>query len=227
MSESESPEAEASRLVVALKHTRVEMGACVYGLHREATIGTSLFKTLYGRNCRSPICWDEVGEKKLLGPELSRQKSYTDVRCKDLKFEIGDNVFLKVAPIKGVLRFGRKWKLSPRFIGPFKILEQIGPVAYRLALPPSLTSVHNVFRVSMLSVYVTNPSHVVDFEPLQLNENLSYEEKPVRILAKVVKTLLNKEIVLVKILWQNHQFEEAIWEREDEMKAQYLKLFQE
>ncbi|KAL4037981.1 hypothetical protein IC575_001584 [Cucumis melo] len=130
----------------------------------------------------------------------SRQKSYADVRCKDLEFEVGDMVFLKVAPMKGVLRFEKKGKLSPRFVGPFEILERIGPVAYRLALPPSFSAVHDVFHVSMLRRYVADPTHVVDFEPLQINENLSYEEQPVEILAREVKKLCSREISLVKVI---------------------------
>ncbi|XP_038895969.1 uncharacterized protein LOC120084141 [Benincasa hispida] len=108
----------------------------------------------------------------------SRQISYADVSLKDVEFEAGEKVFLKVVPIKGFLRFGKKGKLSPRFIRPFEILERVGSVAYRLALPPSLSVVHNIFHVSMLRKYLIDPSHVVDFESLQLNENLSYEEKP-------------------------------------------------
>ncbi|KAA0045567.1 pol protein [Cucumis melo var. makuwa] len=150
----------------------------------------------------SPVCWGEVGEQRLMGPELvqstneaiqkirsrmhtaqSRQKSYADVRRKDLEFEVGDKVFLKVAPMRGVLRFERRGKLSPRFVGSFEILERIGPVAYRLALPPSLSTVHDVFHVSMLRKYVPDPSHVVDYEPLQIDENLSYTEQPVEVLA--------------------------------------------
>ena len=100
----------------------------------------------------------------------SRQKSYANVRRRDLKFEVGDKVFLKVAPMKGVLRSGRKGKLSPRFIGPFEILERVGQVAYRLALPPVLSGVHNVFHVSMLRLYISDPSHVIDFKPLRLDE---------------------------------------------------------
>ncbi|XP_038887191.1 uncharacterized protein LOC120077378 [Benincasa hispida] len=131
----------------------------------------------------------------------SRQKSYVDVRRKNLEFQIGVKVFLKVAPMKGILRFGRKGKLSLRFIGIFEVLEWVGPVAYRLALPPALSSIHNVFHVSMLRKYVADPSHVVNFEPLQLNDNLSYEEKPVEILAREVKTLHRREIAFVKVLW--------------------------
>ncbi|TYK01105.1 pol protein [Cucumis melo var. makuwa] len=127
------------------------------------------FEALYGRCCRSSVCWGEVGEKRILGPNLvqttnaaiqkirarmltaqSRHKSYAYERCKDLEFDVGDMVFLKVAPMKGVLRFEKKGKLSQRFVGSFEILERIGPVAYRLALPPSFSAVRDVFHVSML-----------------------------------------------------------------------------
>ncbi|KAL0533823.1 hypothetical protein IC582_028094 [Cucumis melo] len=191
----------------------------------------------------SPVCECEVDEQRMLGPELvqttnaaiqkirarmltaqSRQKSYAYVRRKDLEFGVGDMVFLKVPPMKGVLRFEKKGKLCPRFVGPFEILEQIGPVAYRFALPPSFSAVHDVFHVSMLRRYVTDPMHVVDFEPLQISENLSYEEQPVEILAKEVKKLRSREISLVKVLWRNHGVEEATWEREEDMRAQYPEL---
>ncbi|KAL0554261.1 hypothetical protein IC582_008178 [Cucumis melo] len=217
-----------------------------YNNSYQATIGMAPFEALYGKCCRSPVCWDEVGEQRLMGPELvqstneaiqkirsrmhtaqSRQKSYADVRRKDLEFEVGDKVFLKVAPMRGVLRFERRGKLSPRFVGPFEILEQIGPVAYRLALPPSLSTVHDVFHVSMLRKYVPDPSHVVDYEPLEIDENLSYVEQPVEVLAREVKTLRNKEIPLVKVLWRNHRVEEATWEREDDMRSRYPELFEE
>ncbi|KAL0543835.1 hypothetical protein IC582_018940 [Cucumis melo] len=216
-----------------------------YNNSYQATIGMAPFEALYGKCCRSPVCWGEVGEQRLMGPELvqstneaiqkirsrmhtaqSRQKSYADVRRKDLEFEIGDKVFLKVAPMKGVLRFERKGKLSPRFVGPFEILERIGPVAYRLALPPSLSTVHDVFHVSMLRKYVPDPSHVVDYEPLEIDENLSYVEQPVEVLAREVKTLRNKQIPLVKVLWRNHRVEEATWEREDDMRSRYPELFE-
>ncbi|KAA0033251.1 pol protein [Cucumis melo var. makuwa] len=198
------------------------------GTSYQATIGMAPFEALYGKCCRSPVCWGEVGEQRLMGPELvqstneairkirsrmhtaqSRQKSYADVRRKDLEFEVGDKVFLKVAPMRGVLQFERRGKLSPCFVGPFEILDRIGLVAYRLALPPSLSTVHDVFHVSMLRKYVPDPSHVVDYEPLEIDENLSYTEQPVEVLAREVKTLRNKEIPLVKVLWRNHRVEEA------------------
>ncbi|KAL0536708.1 hypothetical protein IC582_025668 [Cucumis melo] len=208
-----------------------------YNNSYQATIGMAPFEALYGKCCRSPVCWDEVGEQRLMGPELvqstneaiqkirsrmhtaqSRQKSYADVRRKDLEFEVGDKVFLKVAPMRGVLRFARRGKLSPRFVGPFEILERIGP--------PSLSTVHDVFHVSMLRKYVSDPSHVVDYEPLEIDENLSYVEQPVEVLTREVKTLRNKQIPLVKVLWRNHRVEEATWEREDDMRSRYPELFE-
>ncbi|KAL5564016.1 hypothetical protein UlMin_033763 [Ulmus minor] len=111
-----------------------------------------------------------------------RQKSYANTRRRPLEFEIGEKVFLKIAPMKGVMRFGKKGKLSPRFIGPYEILERVGKVAYRLALPPDLSKVHNVFHVSMLKKYISDPTHILQSEPIQVNEDLTYEEKPVQIL---------------------------------------------
>ncbi|KAA0054780.1 pol protein [Cucumis melo var. makuwa] len=206
------------------------------GTSFQATIGMAPFEALDDKCCRSLVCWGEVGEQRLMGPELvestnkaiqkirsrmhtaqSRQKSYADVRRKDLEFDVGDKVFLNVAPMRGVLQFEKRGKLSPRFVGPFEILERIGPVAYRLALPPSFSTVHDVFHVSMLRKYVPDPSHVVDYEPLEIDENLSYTVQPVEVLAREVKMLRNREIPLVKVLWRNHRMEEATWEREDDM----------
>ena len=124
-----------------------------------------------------------------------------------------------------MLRFRKKGKLNPRFIGPYEILDRIGEVAYRLALPPSLSGVHNVFHVSMLRKYVPDPSHILQHEPLQIGEDLSYEEQPVQILDRKVKDLRNKSISLVKVLWRNCATEEATWETEDSMRARYPDLF--
>ena len=119
----------------------------------------------------------------------------------------------------------RKKKLSPRFIGPYVILEKVGNVAYRLALPLELSSMHNVFHVSMLRRYISDPSHVLSQEPLALDPNLSYEERLVKILNKRVKELRNKKIHLVKVLWCNQSVEESTWELEDEMRKKYPELF--
>ena len=106
--------------------------------------------------------------KQRLDVAFSRHKSYADKHQRPLKFQVGDFVFLKIAPMKGIMRFGKKGKLSPRYIGPFEILERIGKVAYKLALPSELVSVHNVFYVSMLKKYIPDPSHVLSQEPIEV-----------------------------------------------------------
>ena len=138
---------------------------------------------------------------------------------------MGDAVFLKMAPLKGVMRFEKKEKLSLRFIGPFEILERVGRVAYRLALSPDLASVHNVFHVSMLKKYISDPSHILRQEPIEVHEDLTYEEKPIKIIDRQEKKLRNKVIPLVKVQWKNHKSEEATWEREDDMKNSYPEMF--
>ncbi|XP_073309925.1 uncharacterized protein [Primulina huaijiensis] len=203
----------------------------------QETIGMAPYEALYGRKCRSPLNWDEVGERKMLGPKLvqqttdvialiqeimktaqSRQKSYADIRSRPLEFEVGNHVFVKIAPCKGIMRFGRKGKLSPRFIDQFEILDRIGERAYRLALQLDLDRIHNVFNVSMLKKYISNPSHVLRHEPLDLMPNLTYQEVPIQILDRKVKVLRNKESGIIKILWRNWLAKEATWEPEEEMK---------
>ena len=124
---------------------------------------------------------------------------------------------MKVSPLKKVMRFRKKGKLSPRFIGPYEVIEKVGPVAYRLALPPKLENIHNVFHVSMLRRYRSNPSHVVFSKTIELRPDLTYEEESMEILAREVKELRNKKISLVKVLWRNHKTEEATWESEEVM----------
>ncbi|XP_022933356.1 uncharacterized protein LOC111440702 [Cucurbita moschata] len=136
-------------------------------------------------------------------------------------------MFLKIAPVRGVLRFGRKGKLSPRFIGPFENLERVGPVAYRLTLPPALDAVHNVFHVLMLRRYVVDPMHILHYEDLELKKDLSYEEQLMKILAREVRSLRSRDIPFVKVLWKNQQASEATWEREEEFKREYPYLFRE
>jgi len=110
-----------------------------------------------------------------------RQKSYAYIRRRPLAFDVGEYVFLKVSPLKGSLQFGQKGKLTPRYIEPFEILQRIGPVAYRLALPPTLQGIHDVFHVSQLRRHIPDPEHVISHEPLQLKENLTYVEEPIQI----------------------------------------------
>ncbi|KAL6508663.1 hypothetical protein OROGR_023374 [Orobanche gracilis] len=126
----------------------------------------------------------------------SRQKSYADHRRRPLEFETGDHVLVKVSPSRGIFRFGNKGKLSPRFIGPFEILERVGSLAYRLALPPALSRIHNVFHVSQLRKYIADPSHILQFDEIEIADDHSYVERPVQILERRTKQLRNKTIPL-------------------------------
>ena len=216
-----------------------------YNNSYQASIQMAPYEALYGRPCRSPICWTEVGESSITGPDLirdtsdkvgmirkrlftaqSRQKSYADVRRRPLEFKAGDHVFFKVMPKRGVIRFGKRGKLSPRYIGPFEVLERVGAVAYRLALPPSLSTVHEVFLVSMLRKYTPDPTHIVDWGELVVDADGTFEEGPVRIMDNREQVLRGKTVRLVKVLWQHRGVEEATWECEDTIRANYPFLFE-
>ena len=187
-----------------------------------------------------------MGESSITSPDLIRdtsekvslirqrlltaqswQKSYADVRRRPLEFEVRDHVFLKVMPKRGVVRFGKLGKLSPRFIGPFEILERIGTVAYRLALPPSMSGVHKVFHVSMLRKYTSDPAHVVDLGQIEVDTDGTFEEGPVCILDSHDQVLRRKTMKLVLVLWRHYRVEESTWEREDTMRATYPFLFRD
>ena len=128
---------------------------------------------------------------------------------------------------RGVVRFGKHGKLSPRFIRPFKILERVGTVAYRLALPPSMSGVHEVFHVSMLRRYTLDPAHVVDWGEIEVDTDKTFEEGPVFIMDSRDQVFRCKTVRLVKVLWQHHVVEEAMWEREDTMRATYPFFFRD
>lgn len=215
-----------------------------YNNSYHSSIKLAPFEALYGRKCRSPICWDDASEATILGPEMvqemveqvrmirqkmkgaqDRQKSYADLHRRDVEFVVGDKVLLRVSPMKGVMRFGKKGKLSQKFIGPYEILDRVGEVAYRLALPPSLVRVHNVFHVSQLRKYVSDPSHVIEAETIELDGSLNYEEIPIEILDRKVRKTRRSETVLVKVLWTNHTTEEATWEEENIIREKYPHLF--
>ena len=147
------------------------------------------------------------------------------MRRKDIRYEIGEKVFLKVSPWNKVMRFGKNGKLSPRFIGLYEVIEKVGPVAYRLALPPELEKIHNVFNVSMLRRYRSDPLHVVSSETIEIRPDLTYEEEIVEIFAHEMKELRKKRIPLVKVLWRNHKTQEATWESEKVMRQHYPQLF--
>ncbi|GJS64715.1 putative reverse transcriptase domain-containing protein [Tanacetum coccineum] len=166
-----------------------------YNNSYHASIKAAPFEALYGRKCRSPVCWSEVGDAQLTGPEMirettemivqiknrllaarSRQKSYADVRRKPLEFEVGDKVMLKVSPWKGVVRFGKRGKLSPRYIGPFKILSRVGPVAYKLELPRELQGIHNTFHVSNLKKCLSDEELIIPLDEVRIDEKLHFIE---------------------------------------------------
>ena len=138
---------------------------------------------------------------------------------------MGDRVFLKVSPWKGVLRFGRRGKLRPRYIGPYEIIAIVGLVAYRLDLPSELSKVHNVFHVSMLRKYILDPSHLLRDQPAELKDNLTYKKQLMQKVDRKEQILQNKVIPLVKVLWGNHGIKEATWESEAQMRSQYPQLF--
>ena len=186
-----------------------------------------------------------MGEKQIEGLELiretaekvpliqakpktafSRQQSYADPKRRDVQFDIGDHVFLKISPMKGVMRFGKKEKLTPRYIGSFEVLNRISNVSYRLALPPNLNHVHSVFHISMLKKYIPDPSHVLPTQEVTVEENSSYEEEPIAIVDRQIRKLRRREIIMLKIQWQRHSLEECTWESEQAMKENYPQLFQ-
>ena len=126
-----------------------------------------------------------------------------------MNYEVGKRVFLKVSPWKGILRFGKHGKLSPRYIGPYEIVEKVGPLAYRLALPAELSKLHNVFHVSMLRRYRSDPSHVLQEPEIDVSEDLTYKEVPIEIMDRMIRKLRNKEIPMVKVRWNHHSPKEA------------------
>ena len=168
-----------------------------YNNSYQAIIGMATYEIVYGQRCRTLVCWTELNEHEMIGPDIvkdteekvqvirqrlkaanDQQKSYADLKRRDIEYEVGDKVFIKVSLWRKILRFGKKGKLSPRFIGPYEILERFGPMAYHLALPPELAKLHNVFHVSMLRRYLSDGSHILPIPDIQVHEDFSYKEEP-------------------------------------------------
>ncbi|XP_058732966.1 uncharacterized protein LOC131604550 [Vicia villosa] len=155
----------------------------------------------------------------------SLQKSYHDKRRKALEFEKDDHVFLRVTLVTGVGRALKSRKLMAHFIGPYQITKRVGEVAYRIALPPSLDNLHDVFHVSKLRRYIADPSHVVQLDYVEVRDNLNVETLPMQIENREVKQLRGKEIILVKVVWGGPDGRNVTWELESKMKDFYPDLF--
>ncbi|WVZ53103.1 hypothetical protein U9M48_004089 [Paspalum notatum var. saurae] len=151
----------------------------------------------------------------------SRQKSYSDRRRRPLVFKEGDHVYLRVSPMKGVHRFGVKGKLAPRYVGPFKISEKCGPVAYRLELPPRLAAVHDIFHVSQLKKCLRVPEEEIDTSQVQIEPDLTYEARPVKVLDRKQRSTRRSTVTMYKVQWSEHTEEEATWETEEYLRTKY------
>ncbi|GJS51351.1 putative reverse transcriptase domain-containing protein [Tanacetum coccineum] len=202
----------------------------------EDILRASPFEALYGRKCRSPVCFigpeiiHETTEKivlirQRLETARDRQRIYANVRRKPLEFQVGDRVMLKVSPQKGVIRFRKRGKLNPRYIGPFKILKRVGPVAYKLELPEELSNVHSTFHVSNLKKCISDESLVIPMKELRLDNKLNFVEEPIEIMDREVKQLRQSRIFIVKVRWNSKRGPEFTWEREDQICAKYPYLF--
>ncbi|GJY45595.1 putative reverse transcriptase domain-containing protein [Tanacetum coccineum] len=215
-----------------------------YNNSYHTSIKAAPFEALYGQKCRSPVCWAEVRDARLTGPELvhettekivqikhrmqaarDRQKSYADVRRKPLEFQVGDRVMLKVSPWKGVVRFGKRGKLNPRYIGPFKVLAKVGTVAYRLELPQQLSRVHSTFHVSNLKKCLSDEPLAVPLDEIHIDDKLHFVEEPVEILEREIKKLRRSRIPIIKVRWNSKRGPEFTWEREDQFREKYPHLF--
>ncbi|GKC76154.1 putative reverse transcriptase domain-containing protein [Tanacetum coccineum] len=194
--------------------------------------------------CRSPVCWDEVGDAQFTGPEIvhetaekiiqikkliqaarDRKKSYADKIHKPLEFQVGDKVMLKVSPWKGVIHFGKRGKLNPYYIGPFKVLAKVGTVTYRLELPDQLSHVYSTFHVFNLKKCFSNKPLAIPSDEIQIDEKLNFIKEPVEIMDREVKRLKQSRIPIVKVHWNSRRGPEFTWEHEDQMRKKHPHLF--
>ncbi|GKF73006.1 hypothetical protein Tco_0219338, partial [Tanacetum coccineum] len=184
------------------------------------------------RKCRSPVCWAEVGEVQLTGPEIVQETTKKIIQVKqrmqaarDRQKSYADLISLKVSPWKGVVRFGKQWKLNPRFVGPFKVIKRVGDVAYKLELLEELSRVHNTFHVSNLKKCYADEPLAVPLDGLHFDDKLQFVEELVEIMDHEVKRLNRSRIPLVKVRWNSKRGPEFTWEREDQFRKKYPHLF--
>jgi hypothetical protein len=212
-----------------------------YNNSYQASLKMAPFEALYGRRCRTPLNWSQAGERKFFGPDLvkeaeekvkvirenlraaqMRQKSYHDKGKASGQYQVGEKVYLKVSPTKGVQRFGVKGKLAPRYIGPYEITEICGPVAYRILLPDRLSAVHNVFHVSQLKKCVRAPAtEIIEEANAWIESDLSLVEHPMRVLDQKERKTRRQVVKMYKIQWSHHTVEEATWETEHYLNTKY------
>jgi hypothetical protein len=200
------------------------------------------FEALYGCKCRTPLNWSETRESQIFGPDIikeaeeqvqiiqnrlkaaqSRQKSYADSKRRPVTFNMGDFVYLRVTPLKGMQRFHVKGKLAPHYIGPFKILERRGEMSYKLEVPAELSEFHDVFHVLQLRKCLQVPNKPETFteinhNSIDLNHDLTYRERPICILGEDVRLTRRRKIKMYKVKWSNHTKDEATWECEDYLR---------
>ncbi|GKD14155.1 putative reverse transcriptase domain-containing protein [Tanacetum coccineum] len=191
-----------------------------YNNSYHTSIKAAPFEALYGRKCRLPICWAEVGDSQLTSPEIIHETTEKIVQIKSR-----DKVMLKVSPWKGVIRFGKQGKLNPRYIGPFMIIAKVGTVAYRLELPDQLSRVHSTFHVSKLKKCMADEPLAIPLDEIQVDDKLHFIEEPVEIMDREVKRLKQSRIPIVKVRWYSRRGPEFTWEREDQMQKKYPHLF--
>ncbi|WVZ97354.1 hypothetical protein U9M48_042901 [Paspalum notatum var. saurae] len=187
-----------------------------YNNSYQASLKKSPFEALYGRRCRTPLFWNQTGEKQVFRPNLIRDAE------QDLTFKVDDFVYLKVSPMRGIRRFNMKGKLAPRYIGPFKIVERKGE---ELELPSNLSGIHNVFHVSQLKKCLRVPEEQAPLEGLDVRGGSTYTEHPVKILETSEMVTRNRRVKMCRVQWKHHTEDEATWEREEELRATYPGLF--
>ncbi|GJY81379.1 putative reverse transcriptase domain-containing protein [Tanacetum coccineum] len=191
-----------------------------YNNNYHTSIKAAPFEALYGRKCRSPICWAEVGDRQLTGIEIIHEMTKKIVQIKSR-----DKVMLKVSPWKGVIRFGKRGKMNPRYIGPFKIIGNVGTIACRLELPKQLSRVHSTFHVSNLKKCMADEPLAIPLDEIQIDDKLHFIKEPDEIIVREVKRQKQSRISIVKVRWNSRRGPEFTWEREDQMKKKYPHLF--
>ncbi|GJY65649.1 putative reverse transcriptase domain-containing protein [Tanacetum coccineum] len=191
-----------------------------YNNSYHTSIKAAPFEALYGRKCRSPICWAKVRDSQLIGPEIIHK---TTERIVQIKSHIQNARIVKRA--MPIIHFGKRGKLNPRYIGPFKIIAKVGTVAYRLELPEKLSRVHSTFHVSKLKKCMADEPLAIPLDEIQVDDKLNFIEEPVEIMDREVKRLKQSRIPIVKVRWNSRRGPEFTWEREDQMQKKYPHLF--